>query len=75
MNREDIQKQVDDLLIFCDDEALEILNTVAQRHHVPLSALAELLAWERELQERKTAHGRGEYFDLVFDNRQHWGAE
>lgn len=69
------KQQIDDLLLFCDPEALSLLQQVAKNHAISQAALEELLAWERAQQERRTAYGRAEAFDAILDNPKYWEAK
>ena len=67
-----IQEQVSDLLLWCDPAAKKLMIDIAEEHDVSLDALAELLTWEREQQERIRRRGMTDTFDEIFDNRNYW---
>lgn len=71
MNRE-TQEQVGDLLLWSDSAAKKIMEKTAAEHGVSLEALADLVAWEREQQERARRRAMTETFDDIFDNKNYW---
>lgn len=68
----DTAKQINDLLLWSDFEAQKIMKTIADEHNVPVEALAQLVAWEREQQGSIRRHGMNEVFDDVFTNKEYW---
>lgn len=71
MNHE-IQEEVADLLLWQDTEAQKLMAEIAAEHGVSVEALAELVTWEREQQERIRKRGMTEVFDNIFDNNKYW---
>ncbi|UOO83161.1 hypothetical protein LVJ83_06805 [Uruburuella testudinis] len=71
MNTE-IQEQVGDLLLWSDPDAKKLMEEIAKEHGVAVEALAELVAWEREQQERIRRRGMTDAFDEIFDNARYW---
>ncbi|MDO5639440.1 MAG: hypothetical protein Q4G28_06170 [Neisseria sp.] len=67
-----IQEQVGDLLLWSDPEAKKLMEEIAAAHNVEIEALAELVAWEREQQERIRRRGMTDAFDGIFDNKKYW---
>lgn len=67
-----IEEKVNDLLLWSNPEAKEMMQTIAQEHGVSIDALAELVAWEREQQKKSNHYGMTEAFDKVFDNEKYW---
>lgn len=49
MNKQ-LEKQVNDLLLWNDASARQLMEDIALEHHVSIDALAELVIWEREQQ-------------------------
>lgn len=70
--KQETQELVGDLLMWSDSIAKEIMEDVASEHGVSTDALADLVAWEREQQERIRRRGMTEVFDAVFDNAEYW---
>ncbi|HHK5987900.1 DNA modification system-associated small protein [Neisseria sp. P0009.S008] len=70
--KQETQELVGDLLIWSDGKAKEIMEEVAAECGVSIDALADLVAWEREQQERIRRRGMTEVFDAVFDNTEYW---
>ena len=66
------QEQIGDLLLWNDKSAQHLLNEIAIKHDVSPDALADLVAWEREQQERIRKRGRTEAFDEIFENEHYW---
>lgn len=66
------QEQVADLLLWSDPAARTLMEEIAAAHQVAPDALAELVAWEREQQERVRRRGMVETFDEIFENRTYW---
>ncbi|EGY53716.1 DNA modification system-associated small protein [Neisseria shayeganii] len=71
MNSE-TEEQISDLLLWADSAAKEIMEKAAAKHGVSLEALADLVAWEREQQERIRRRRMTDVFDAVFDNKTYW---
>lgn len=71
MNRETEEKVVD-LLLWSDEAAKKLMTDIATEHGVAIEALAELVAWERDQQERIRRRGMTEAFDDVFENKKYW---
>lgn len=71
MNTE-TQEQVSDLLLWSDPEANKLMEEIAGEHGVEVEVLAELVAWEREQQERTRRRGMIDTFDEIFDNKKYW---
>ena len=71
MNRE-IEEKVADLLLWSDEAAKKLMIEIAEEHGVSVEALAELVAWERDQQERIRRRGMTEMFDEIFDNKNYW---
>lgn len=71
MNRE-IEEKVDDLLLWSDPAAKKLMTEIANEHGVSIDALAELVAWERDQQERSRRRGMKDMFDEVFENKNYW---
>ncbi|MCP2040585.1 hypothetical protein L1281_001168 [Neisseria sp. HSC-16F19] len=71
MNSE-TEEQISDLLLWTDSAAKEMMEKIAAEHGVSLEALADLVAWEREQQERIRRRGMTDVFDAVFDNKTYW---
>lgn len=71
MNRE-TEEKVSDLLLWSDKAAKELMTEIAEEHGVPVDALAELVAWERDQQERIRRRGMTEMFDEIFENKHYW---
>ncbi len=67
-----LEHQVNDLPLWSDNDSHQVLQNVAQEHGISLDALAELLIWEREQQERQRKRGITEVFDEIFDNESYW---
>lgn len=67
-----LEHQVNDLPLWSDTDSHQVLKNVAQEHGISLTALAKLLVWERERQERLTRLGITEVFDKIFDNDSYW---
>ena len=65
-------EQVADLLLWSDPAARTLMEQIAAEHQVAPDALAELVAWEREQQERVRRRGMVETFDEIFENRTYW---
>lgn len=66
------EEQISDLLLWSDNTAKAIMEKTAAEHGVSPEALADLVAWEREQQERIRRRGMTEAFDAVFDNKNYW---
>ena len=66
------QEQVADLLLWSDPAARTLMEQIAAEHQVAPDALAALVAWEREQQERVRRRGMVETFDEIFENRIYW---
>ncbi|MRN38918.1 hypothetical protein CRG49_001910 [Neisseria sp. N95_16] len=71
MNRK-IEEKVADLLLWSDEAAKKLMIEIAEEHGVSIEALAELVAWERDQQERIRRRGMTEMFDEIFDNKNYW---
>ncbi|QEY23389.1 DNA modification system-associated small protein [Neisseria animalis] len=71
MNTE-IQEQVGDLLLWSEPEAKKLMEEIALEHGVAVDAIAELVAWEREQQEKIRRRGMTDMFDDVFGNSKYW---
>lgn len=66
------EELVGDLLLWQDADANRLMQEIAAEHKVSPYALADLVAWEREQQERQRRRGMTEVFDEVFDNEEYW---
>lgn len=66
------QEQISDLLLWSDESAQNIMKEVAAEQGVSVEALAELVAWQREQQERTRRRGMNDVFDDVFNNKAYW---
>lgn len=71
MNTE-TQEQVSDLLLWSDPEANKLMEEIAGEHGVEVEVLAELVAWEREQQERTRRRGMIDTFGEIFNNKKYW---
>lgn len=71
MNRE-TEEKVADLLLWSDEAAKRLMTEIAEEHGVSVDALAELVAWERDQQERIRRRGMTEMFDEIFENKNYW---
>ena len=67
------QEQIGDLLLWSDASTQEILEEVCREHGVSPDALADLVAWERSLQEKQRSRNMNITFDEVFENKKYWG--
>lgn len=70
--KQETQELVGDLLLWSDDSAKKIMGEVAEEHGVSPDVLADLVAWEREQQERIRRRGMTEVFDAIFDHTEYW---
>ncbi|PSJ80858.1 DNA modification system-associated small protein [Neisseria iguanae] len=68
----DIQDEVADLLLWQDTKAQKLMAEIAAEQGVSVDVLAELVAWEREQQERIRRRGMTEVFDGIFNNDKYW---
>ncbi|WP_274571732.1 DNA modification system-associated small protein [Neisseria leonii] len=66
------EEKVADLLLWSDDAAKQLMTEIAAEHGVSVEALAELVAWERDQQERVRRRGMTEMFDEIFENKSYW---
>lgn len=71
MNRE-TEEKVSDLLLWSDEAAKKLMTEIAEEHGVSVDALAELVAWERDKQDKLTKHGITVTFDEIFENKNYW---
>ena len=71
MNHE-TEEKVADLLLWSDETAKKLMTEIAEDHGVSVEALAELVTWERDQQERVRRRGMTEVFDEVFENKKYW---
>ncbi|WP_373752671.1 DNA modification system-associated small protein [Neisseria weixii] len=71
MNRE-TEEKVADLLLWSDGAAKKLMSEIAKEHSVSIDALAELVAWERDQQERIRRRGMTEMFNEIFENKNYW---
>lgn len=71
MNRE-TEEKVADLLLWSDDAAKKLMTEIAKEHGVSVDALTDLVAWERDLQEKATKRGITVTFDEIFENKNYW---
>lgn len=66
------QELVEDLLLWNHVETKSILEQVAKEHNVNLDALAELIHWQREQQQKRRSRDQAITFDAIFDDGQYW---
>lgn len=71
MNRK-TEEKVADLLLWSDGAAKKLMSEIAKEHSVSIDALAELVAWERDQQERIRRRGMTEMFNEIFENKNYW---
>lgn len=71
--KEETQEQISDLLLWSDEATKKIMEEVAQEHGVSPDALADLVAWERDQQEKQRSRNMNITFDEVFENKKYWG--
>ena len=71
MNKEP-EMQVEELLLWSDENVYKILKEVCKEHNVSEQALAELVNWQRERQQVRSRN-RNATFDEVFEN--YWNSE
>lgn len=71
MNKEP-EMQVEELLLWSDENVYKILKEVCKEHNVSEHALAELVNWQRERQQVRSRN-RNATFDEVFEN--YWNSE
>ncbi|MDO5058520.1 MAG: hypothetical protein Q4D82_01095 [Neisseria sp.] len=72
MNNADVYEQVQDLLLWAEPEAKKLMVETMTEYGVSVDALAELVAWERANQEKRSRYGMTQTFDEVFGNREYW---
>lgn len=70
--KQETQKQVGDLLLWSDESAKQMMIKIAEEHGVSPDALADLVAWQRERQHKKSSRGMTDAFDDVFENKEYW---
>lgn len=66
------QEQVGDLLLWSDKSAQKLMQEIAEKHGVLADALADLVAWQREQQVKKTKFGMTAAFNEIFENSTYW---
>ncbi|MFZ4703793.1 MAG: DNA modification system-associated small protein [Candidatus Methylumidiphilus sp.] len=63
-----MNEYVQDLPLWNDPQAFEILEELCKKHQVPVDVFRELVAEQRKNQHRERARGISERFEEIFNN-------
>lgn len=73
MNTE-IEAQIADLLLWRDHDARYLLEAAAKKHNIKIEAVAELLAWARQVRRKGDKYGgMKQKLDKIFEQQDLWG--
>ena len=67
------EERVSDLLLWRDPDAHELLKSTCQAHQIQLEAMAELLAWMRQVKRKGDKYGGlNQQLDQIFEEPNLW---
>lgn len=56
---------LNDLPLWSDEKAQEVLRTTCEKHRIPVEVISELVALQRERQHQERAHGINLRFEEI----------